>query len=176
MGDQGGVANLLGALLQCPAVLTAIGAALAPFLAGAPPVTVDEGAARGRSHSKGRKGGGGSAQPPPPPPLLRQIASLEGVINTLRCQLADLRGEPAPTRPRAAAAAPAASTTAAAKAKAATPTATAAAGKAAASTSKAATTWQPAGQNHSQHSPANANAQAKQTAAAPWGSPPHPSP
>ena len=68
MGDQEGVATQLAALLQRPMVLTAIGAALAPFLAGAPPATVDEGAARNRSRFKGRKGGGGPAQPPPPPP------------------------------------------------------------------------------------------------------------
>ena len=64
--------------------------------------------------------------PSPPPPtaeqamiasLERQIASLEGVINTLCRKLAESRGESAPTRPGAAAAAPAASTTAAAKAR-----------------------------------------------------------
>ena len=46
---------------------------------------------------------------PPPPPtseeamiasLQRYIASLEGVINTLRCELAESRGEPATARPR----------------------------------------------------------------------------
>ena len=67
MGDQAGLATQLAALLQRPAVLTAICAALAPFLAGAPPVNIDEGAARSRSRSRGRKGGGGPAHPPPPP-------------------------------------------------------------------------------------------------------------
>ena len=176
MGDQAGVATQLAAILRCPAVFTAIGAAVAPFLAGAPPATVDEGAAPSRSRSKGCKGGGGSAQPPPPQTaehamiasLQRQIASLEGVINTLRRELAESRGEPAPTRPRAAASAPAALTTASAKSRAATTTATAAADKAAASTSRAANTWQLAGQSHSRHPK---NAQAKQVAAAPRGSP-----
>ena len=101
--------------------------------------------------------------------LQRQIASLEGVINTLRRELAESQGEPAPTRPRVAAAAPAASTTAAAKAKAAMTTVSAAADKAAAPTSRAATTWRLAGQNHTRHSK---NARAKQAAAAPRGSPP----
>ena len=71
MGDQEGVATQLAALLQCPAVVTAIGAALAPFLAGTPPAAIDHGAARSRSRSKGRKGGGGPIEPPtphPPPP------------------------------------------------------------------------------------------------------------
>ena len=100
MGDQEGVATQLAALLRRPALLTAIGAALAPFLAGAPPATIDEGAARIRSRSKGRKGGGGPTQPPPSPPtaeqamiasLQRQIVSLEGVINTLRREPAESR-------------------------------------------------------------------------------------
>ena len=105
MGDQAGVATQLAALLQCPEVLTALGAALAPFLAGAPPVAIDEGAAtRSRSRSKRGKGGSRPAQPPPAPPtsehamiasLQRQIASLEGVINTFRRELAESRGEPA---------------------------------------------------------------------------------
>ena len=45
--------------------------------------------------------------PPPPTPeqamiasLQRYIASLEGVINTLRCEPAESRGEPATARPR----------------------------------------------------------------------------
>ena len=66
------MATQLAALLQCRAVLTAIGAALAPCLAGAPPATIDEGAARSRSRSKGRKGGAGAAQPSPPPPTAEQ--------------------------------------------------------------------------------------------------------
>ena len=70
MGDQEGVATQLAALLQRPAVLTAIGAALASFLAGAPPATIDEGAARSRSRSKGRKGGGGPPSRPALPPQL----------------------------------------------------------------------------------------------------------
>ena len=149
-------------------MLTAIGAALAPFLSGAPLATVYEWAARSRSRSKERKGGGVSAQPPPPPPptteramiaLLRcQIAFLEGVINTLRREQAESRSEPAPTRLKAATAAPAASTTAAAKAKAAT----APADKTVAYTSRAATTWQLAGQNHSRRCK---GAQAKRAAA-----------
>ena len=65
MGDLARVATRLAALLQGPAVLTALGAALASFLAGDPPATIDEGAARGRSRSKGRKGGKGPAPPPP---------------------------------------------------------------------------------------------------------------
>ena len=69
MGDKAGVATQLATLLQRPAVLTAKGAVLAAFLAGAPPATVNERAARSRSRSKGRKGGGGSAQQPAPPPL-----------------------------------------------------------------------------------------------------------
>ena len=105
--------------------------------------------------------------------LQRQIASLEGVINTPRRELAESRGEPAPTRPMTAAAAPAASATAAAKAKAATTTTTAAADKVAASTSRAAIARQLAGQNHSRRSK---NAQAKQAAAAPRGFPPAPQP
>ena len=106
MGDQAGVATQLAALLQRPEVLTALGAVPAPFLAGAPPAAIEEGAAtRSRSHSKGGKGGSGPAEPPPSPPsaeqamiasLQRQIASLEGVINTLRRELAESRGEPAP--------------------------------------------------------------------------------
>ena len=68
---------------------------------GAPqhPVATDEGAAtRSRSRSKGGKGGSRPAQRPPAPPkaeqamiasLQRQIASLEGVINTLRRELAE---------------------------------------------------------------------------------------
>ena len=125
MGDQAWVATQIAALLRRPAVLTAIGAALAPFIAGAPPATVDEGAARGRSDSKGRKGGGGSAQAPPPPPstaeqamiasLQRQIACLEGVINSLCRELEESRRELAPKRPKTAAPAPAASTIAAAR-------------------------------------------------------------
>ena len=61
MGDQEGVGTQPVALLQRPAVFTAIGAALAPLLAGAPPATIHEGAAHGRSRSKGPEG----AQPPP---------------------------------------------------------------------------------------------------------------
>ena len=113
MGDQEGVATQLAALLQRPAVLTAIGAALAAVLAGAPPATVDDGAARSRSRSKGRKGDGGPAQQPLPPPtaeqamiasLQRQVASLEGVINILRRELAESRGEQAVARSLAIAA------------------------------------------------------------------------
>ena len=59
MGDPEGVATQLATLLQRPAVLTAIGAALAPFLAGTQPAATDELAARSRSRSKGRKGGRG---------------------------------------------------------------------------------------------------------------------
>ena len=69
MGDQAGVATQLAALLQRPAVYTAIGAALAPFLAGAPPATVDKGAARSHSRSKGRKGGRWIRRTAPSPPL-----------------------------------------------------------------------------------------------------------
>ena len=118
MDDQAGVATQLAALLQRPAVLTALGAALAPFLAGATPASIDEGAACGRSRSKGPKGGSGPAQPPPPPhstaeqamiaSLQRQIASLEGVIDTLCRKLAESQGEPAPTRSEATTAAEAA--------------------------------------------------------------------
>ena len=178
MGDPAGAATQLAALLQRPAVLTALGVALAPFLAGTPPATIDEGAARGRSRSKGGKGGGRPAQPPPTPPtaeqamiasLQRQIASLEGVINTLRRELAESRGEPAPARTEAATAAQAASTTTAAKHQVASTTpAAAATGKAAAATSKAATAWQLAGPSHSRHSK---SAQATQGA-----TPPPPSP
>ena len=163
MGDQAGVATQLAALLQRPAVLTAICAIQAPFFAGVSPATPDEGAALGRSGSKRCKRGNGPAQPPPPLPLTAeqatiaslqpQIASLEDVINSLRRELAKSRGEPAPTRPEADAAAPAASTTAAAKRMAAKRTpaaAAAAAGKAAASTYKAATTLQLAGQSHTE--------------------------
>ena len=103
--------------------------------------------------------------------LQRQIASLRGVINTLRRERTGSRGEAAPTRPTAAAAARAASTTAAAKAKAATTATTAAADKAAASTSRAATTWQLAGQSHGRRFK---NAQAKQVATVPRDSPPAP--
>ena len=135
MGDQAGVATQLAALLQRPEVLTALGAALAPFLAGAPPSAIDEGAAtRSRSRSKGGKGGSRPAQPPPAPPtaeqvmiasLQCQIASLEGVINTLGRELAESRGEPAPAasaRSGTATAAQAAPTTTAAKRKAASTT------------------------------------------------------
>ena len=64
----------------------------------------------------------GPPRPPPPPAtaeraliasLQRHIASLEGMINTLRRELAELPGEPAPARRRrgrATAAAPAATT------------------------------------------------------------------
>ena len=106
MNDQAGVATHLAALLQRPEALTALGAALAPFLAGAPPAAIDEGAAaRSHSRSKGRKGGSRPAHPPLAPPtaeqamiasLRRQITSLEGVINTLRRELAASRGETAP--------------------------------------------------------------------------------
>ena len=99
MGDQAGVATQLAALLHRPEVLTALGAALAPLLAGVPPATINEGAAtRSRSRSKGGRGGNRPAQPPPAPPtakqamiasLQRQIASLEGVINTLRRERAE---------------------------------------------------------------------------------------
>ena len=89
--------------------------------------------------------------------LQRQIASFEGVINTLRRELAETRGEPASTRPRATAPAPAASTKAAAKAKAATTTKTATASKVDASTSMAATTWQLAGRDPGRR-PKNAHA------------------
>ena len=120
MGDQAGVATPLAALLQRPAVLMAIGAALAPFLARAPPAAMDEGAARSRSRSNSRKGGAVPAQPPPPPPtaeqamialLRRQIASLEGIIHTLRRELAESPGEPAPSRSPTTTTAPAATTT-----------------------------------------------------------------
>ena len=99
MGDQAGVATQLAALLQRPEVFTALGAARASFLAGVPPAAIDEGVAtRSRSHSKGGKGGSRPAQPPLAPPtteqamiasLHRQITSLEGVINTLRRELAE---------------------------------------------------------------------------------------
>ena len=43
----------LAALVQRPEVLTALGAALPPFLAGAPPAAIDEGpATRSRPRSK----------------------------------------------------------------------------------------------------------------------------
>ena len=100
MGDQEGVATQLAALLQRPTVHTAISAALAPFLAGVPPATVNEGAARSRSRSRGRQGGGEPAKQRPSPTaeramiasLQRQSASLEGVINALRRELAQSRG------------------------------------------------------------------------------------
>ena len=105
--------------------------------------------------------------------LQRQIPSFEGVIKTLRRELAESRGEPAPTRPSAAVAAPAASTIAAAKAKAATPAATAAADKAAAFTARTTSAWHLARQNHSRRCQ---NAQAKQAAAKPPPPPPPPTP
>ena len=77
MGDEMGVATQLGVVLQRPAVLTAIGAALALFLAGAPPVTINEGAARSRSRFRGRKEGGGPAQTPPSTAEQVMMASLE---------------------------------------------------------------------------------------------------
>ena len=135
MGDQAGVATQLAALLQRPEVLTALGAALAPFLAGVPPAAIDEGAAtRSRSRSKAGTGGTRPAQPPPAPPtaqqamiasLQRQIASLEGVINTLRRELAESRGVPAlaaSARTGAATAAQAAPATTTTKRKAASTT------------------------------------------------------
>ena len=71
MGDQAGVATQLVVLLQRPEVLTALGAALAPFLAGVPPAANNEGAAtRSRSHSKGA--GGTTALPSRPPPPQRR--------------------------------------------------------------------------------------------------------
>ena len=131
------MATQLAALLQRPAVLTAIGAALAPFLAGARPANTDEGAAHNCSRSRGKKGGRRPAQHPPLPlptaeqamiaSLQRQIASLEGVINTLRHELAESRGaeprgEPAPALDPAALAAVATTTAAiAASAKKAAP-------------------------------------------------------
>ena len=72
--------------------------------------------------------------------LQRQIESLEEVINELRRDVRDSRGELALPRLMAGVPAPAASTTAAAKAKSATTTKTAPASKAAASTSTASTT------------------------------------
>ena len=68
MGDQEGVVTHVAALLRRAAVLTAIGVAMAPFLAGTPPAPIDEGAARSPSRSRGRKGGVGPAQLPPPLP------------------------------------------------------------------------------------------------------------
>ena len=158
MGDQEGVATQLATLLQRPTVLTAIGAALAPFLAGIPLATIDEGAARNRSRCKARKGGGGPAQPPLPPPtaeqamialLQRQFASLKGVINTLRHELAESRGEPAQAR------SPATTTTT---------TKTTAAAKKAAPTTRAAPSWQLAGRYFNRRP---RNAQAQQAVASP---------
>ena len=69
MGDQAGVATQLAALLQRPEVITALGAALAPFLAGVPPAATNEGAAtRSHSRSKGDKGAIALPSRPPPPP------------------------------------------------------------------------------------------------------------
>ena len=177
MGDQEGVATQLAALLQRLAVLTTIGAALAPFLAGALPATFDEGAARSHSRPKGRKGGGGPAQPPPPPPTAEQamiaslqghIASLQGVINTLRRELAESRGEPPPARSLATAPARAATMTTTTMTttttKSSTLTKTATANKAAASTSRAARVWQLAGRDPNR---CPTNAQAQQAATAP---------
>ena len=81
MGDQEGVATQLAALQQRPAVLTAIGTALAPFLVGTLLTAIDEGAARSRSRSKGRKGGGRPAQPPPP----YRRASNDRIATTPNC-------------------------------------------------------------------------------------------
>ena len=67
MGDPEGVATQLATLLRRPPVLTAIGAVRAPFLAGAQPANIDEGAVCNRFRSEGRKVGSGPAQPPPPP-------------------------------------------------------------------------------------------------------------
>ena len=72
MGDQAGAATQRAALVQRPEVLTDLGAALAPFLAGAPLAAIDEGAAtRSRSRSKGGKGGQQTCQAAPCPPRCR---------------------------------------------------------------------------------------------------------
>ena len=88
--------------------------------------------------------------------LQRQIAFLEGVINTRR-ELAESRGEPAPAASAwtgaatAAQAAPAATTT---KRKAAStiPPAASTSGKTAAATPKTSAGWQLAGSSHSRRS------------------------
>ena len=77
MGDPKGVATHLATLLQSPAVLMAIRAALALFLVGTQPANIGEGVARNRSRCKGRKGDG--AGPYPPRPLNPRAADLDRV-------------------------------------------------------------------------------------------------
>ena len=90
--------------------------------------------------------------------LQRQIASLEGVINTLRRELGESRGEPAPASSArtdaaaAAQAAPAATTTTKRKAASTTPHAAATNGTTAATPPKTSTSWQLAGSSHSRRS------------------------
>ena len=116
------------------------------------------------------------AAPPPPPTaeqamialVQRQIASLEGVINSLRRELVASRGEVAPAR------SPATTGALAAMMTIATTTKTAAAAKKAAPTTRAAPGWQLAGGGGPSRRPRNA--QAQQAAASPQRSPPPPSP
>ena len=88
---------------------------MAPFLVGTPPSASGRHAAA--PGPRGEKGAEGPPSRPPPPPgaeqamialLQHQIASFQGVINTLRCELAESRGESTPViegnrAPRAAA-------------------------------------------------------------------------
>ena len=83
----------------------------------------------------------------------RQFAFLEGVINTLRRELAESRGEPAPAWSLATAAAPAPTTTT-----------TTTANKKAGPTSRAAPVWPPAGRDPNRRL---RTAQAQQAEAAP---------
>ena len=97
-----------------------------------------------------------------------QIVSLQGVINTLRRELAESRGEPAPARSLATAAALAATTTKTTTTETSKWTKTATANKAAAPTSRAAPTWQLPGRDPNRRPRV---AQGQQATAAPQSSP-----
>ena len=111
----------------------------------------------------------GPPSPPPPPTaeqamiasLQLQIGSLEGVINALRRELAEWRGEPAPAQSPAAPSAPAATTMAK----------TTTAAKKAAPATRAAPGWQLQGGGPNR---CPRSAQAQQTAAPPQQPPPLP--